>query len=863
MKWWWNRAREERELDDELRFHLDQEAQLRRERGQDPAGARRDFGNLALVRETTREAWAWTTLERTAQDARLTLRLLRKSPSFTVTALAVLALGIGAVTAMFSVVHSVLLRPLPFPDPDRLMMVWERQPSGRTNVIQTGNFLAWRERNRGFTGIAAMLPIATNLSGDGEPVQVPGMRVTAGFFEVMGVAPLAGRAIAPSDDVPGAPCAAVISYGLWQRRFGGGSAAVGRKITVEGSPCQIIGVMPEGFAFPTRRADIYTAPRITQDQAMRDGRNYSAVARLKPGVTLLDAQRDMEAVAAQTERERPNMNTHWSATVILLLEQTVGKTRQALVVLLGAVGAVLLIACANVSNLLLMRAAGRRREMTVRAALGAGRFRLIHQTAVESLILALAAGLLGYLLAWWCVPAALRMLPENFPLPRLSEIAVDRSLLWFSLGLAMVCATIFGIVPALQVDLGHIADGLRLGGRHGSAGGGRLRNGLVVAEVAIAVLLVAGAGLMLRSFVLLNNVDPGFHADHVVTLRMMLQFSKYAPNLARRAAVVQEMLERVRVQPGVTAASSIHVLPMGGGNSGTGYHRSDRPEPPPGSGTGGEVSVVSEDYFRTMGIALIAGRDFDARDRIGSPGVAILNQSAAKYLYPGEEPLGKRLKVFWSPLTEVEVVGVAADIRHDGLNYRPEPCLFVCNRQAPSMMASLLVRTAGPAAAAVAAVREQMRQVDPDQGVAQVATLEQLVGDSIAEPRLYATLFAAFGALALGLACVGIYAVISYSVEQRSREMGIRLALGAAPALILRLVLREGLVLACIGVGVGIAAALTLTRYLETLLYTVKPTDPGVFAAVGALLLAAAAAGCWFPARRATIVDPVVVLREE
>jgi len=386
---------------------------------------------------------------------------------------------------------------------------------------------------------------------------------------------------------------------------------------------------------------------------------------------------------------------------------------------------------------------------------------------------------------------------------------------------------------------------------------------LVVAEVAVAVLLVTGAGLMLRSFVLLNSVNPGFRSEHVITFRMILQMSKYGPNLQRRAAVVHDTLERIRAVPGVQSASSIHILPMTGGNSGTGYSRADRPVPSPGAGTGGEVSVVSDDYFRTMGIPMVAGRDFEARDRMGAPGVAILNQAGAQYLFPGEDPTGKRLRVSWSGATDVEIVGVSADIRHDALNVVPQPCLFICNLQAPHLMTALLVRTAGDPAGVVAAVKEQLRQVDPDQGIAQIQTMEQAIGDSIAEPRIYATLFAGFGGLALALACVGIYAVISYSVEQRSREMGIRLALGAAPGLILRLVLREGLLLAALGVGAGIVAALALTRYLATLLYTVKPADPAVFAAVGALLLLSAAAGCWLPARRATGVDPVVVLREE
>ena len=860
----WRRAREDRELDEELRFHLAQEEQLRRERGQDPAGARREFGNLALVRENTRETWGWTAIERAARDVRFALRLLRKSPGFAFTAIAVLALGIGATTAIFSVVNAVLLRPLSFPEPDRLVMVWERKPGGGTNVIQTQNFLDWRARSRSFSQIACLFALSMNLSGDGDPVQVPGLRVSAGFFEVLRTPPLLGRAINAEDDTPGAPPVAVLGYGLWQRRFGGRLDILGQKILLEGRQTEVIGMMPPEFAFPAVRADLYAPIRINPATAPREGRNYRAVARLRPGLTLAQAQQDMEAIAAQTARERPQMNTNWSATVIPLLEQTVGKSRQTLLVLLAAVAFVLLIACANVSNLLLMRAAGRQREMTVRAALGAGRWRLLHQTAVESLLLAIAGGLSGFLLAWWCVPAALRILPEGYPLPRRGEIAVDGAVLWFSIAVSVACGIVHGIFPALQVDRARLSDGLKQGGRTGSGTGRGLRNSLVVAEVAAAVVLVAGAGLMLRSFALLNRVDIGFQPDHLLTVRMMLVFGKYAGDVPRRAALIAGTLERIRALPQVRAASSIHVLPMMGTNSGTGYNRADRPDPPPGGGTGGEVSVVSDDYFRTMGIPMIAGREFDRRtDRLGSPGVAILNRAAAAMLYPGEDPIGKRLKVFWSGATDVAIVGIAENMRHDDIAVEPQPTLYVCNMQAPSIFASLLVRTNGDPLAAVGAVKEALRQVDPEQGTAEVQSMQQLVAGSIAGPRLRTWLLGTFGGLGVVLACVGIYAVISYSVTQRLREMGIRLALGAAPKAIRGMVLCEGMALAAAGIAAGVLAALALTRYLATLLYGVKATDVAVYAAVCTLLAVVAAAGCWIPARRATAVDPAVVLREE
>ncbi len=871
--WHWilRRSEEDRELDEELRFHLNEEAQLRMERGEAPdsarRSARRDFGNITLAKEVTRQMQGWTALERAAQDLRFAARMLIKNRGFTALALTALALGIGATSATFTVVNAVLLRPLHFPDPSRLVMVWDRQPSGRSNVVQTQNFLDWRQRNRSFENIAAMFQMAMNLETGGEAIQVPGLRVTAGFFEILGTPPMLGHAIRPEDDVPGAPSVVVLSYGLWERRFGGRPDAVGQRLMVGGQPAEVIGVMPPGFVFPTMpRASLFVPMRIDPAQAVRDGRNYSTVARLRSNVSLGQARAEMESIAAQTASERPDMNTRWSATVTPLIEQTVKDSRTTLWVLLGAVFFVLLIACANVSNLLLMRASARRREMTVRLALGAGRWRLLHQLLVESLMLSVAGGLAGFLLAWWGVPAIIRTLPAGFPLPRIGEISVNPSIVAFTILLSIGCGLFFGVVPALQASRVNISDGLRQGGRHGSGGNRPLRHSLVVAEVALAMLLVIGAGLMMRSFLILNATDPGFHADHVLTLRMTLYppFQSFDELMARRAALVRQMLERVRALPQVQAASSIHLLPMTGMNSGTDYSRADRPAPPPEVPEGGEVSIVSEDYFRTMRIPIVAGREFDRHDRAGAPRVGIVNQAAAQLLFGGENPLGKRARVFWGPGPNVvEIVGVSANIRHNSLDARPDPCLFMPQAQQPSAFVSLLIRTSGEPDGLMAAVKEQIHAVAPNQGIAEIQTMQQVMADSVARPRLEMTVFGIFGLLALALACVGIYAVTSYSVEQRTREMGIRLALGAAPKGIRGMVLREGMLLAAAGIGTGLVAALGMTRYLSTLLYTIRPTDPVVFAAVSAVLACAAVAGCYFPARRATRVDPAVVLRDE
>src|SRR3984957_2134119 len=485
------RAREDSELDEELRFHLQQEAQLRIDRGQSPDDARqwarRDFGNVTRTKEVTREMWTWSALDRAAQDIRYATRMFRKSPAFTALALASLTLGIGATTAIFSVVNSVLLQPLRFSPPGERVMVWERPPeTGHNNVVQTQNFLDWRARNRSFENMAAVFQISTNLEGQGEAVLLPALRVTAGVFEILEVPPLIGRTIRAADDIPNAPCVTVLSYGLWQRRFGGQPGVIGTKLSLAAGPgCEVIGVMPAGFALPTNpRVDLYTPMQIAPSQAQRDGRNYSVVARMRKGVSLAQADADMRAIAAQTSVERPEMNARWSAAVVPLLQQTVGDMRTTLLVLMGAVIFLLLIACANVSNLLLMRASKRRREMTIRVALGAGRWQLFHQLMMESLLMSIAGGIAGFALAYWGVPAIIGMLPPGFPLPRRGEIAVNSSMLAFTMLLSFACGIFFGVFPALQAGQD------RLGGRHSTAGNRGVRNLLVVAEVGLAMLLV-------------------------------------------------------------------------------------------------------------------------------------------------------------------------------------------------------------------------------------------------------------------------------------------------------------------------------------------------------------------------------------
>jgi putative ABC transport system permease protein len=874
------RRQREQDLHDEIRFHLEQEARLRRDSGE-PAdaadlAARRAFGSVTLVKEVTRSMWGWTSTERIVQDLRIAWRGLRRSPGYAVVVVATLALGIGATTALFTVVNSVLLRPLPFPDPDRLVMVWERTPFARsdgrtTNVVQTQNYLDWRARNRSFAAIAAFQQLPMNISGPTGAEQLPGLRVTSEFFSVLGIGPVAGRVIGRGEDVPRAPLTTVLTHRFWQERFGRDPDVIGRRVLVNGVPHEIVGVMPPGFAFPGVQAEIFVPLQIDPALAPRDGRNFSTVARLRPGVSAALAQEEMEAIAVETARERPAFNTGWSATVVPLIDQAVGDVKRPLVVLFAAVLCVLLVACANIGNLALMRATSRSREMTVRLALGAGRGRLVHQLMVESLLLAVIGGGLGFWLARAGVQLIVSMFPATFPLPRAAEIAVDWRVLVFTAAASIGSAAAFGVAPAFQSRRRSLVDALQGGSRSVSGADSRVRAALVVGQIAVAVVLVIAAGLMVRSFIQLYRVDLGFRPDRVLTMRMMVMVNPAdgePPTPARRAMRLDSILDRVRALPDVVAAGSIHILPLSGNDSGTTYYRADRPVPPPGQMPAAAVSVITPGYFRVMGMALRQGRDLEARDRFGAPLAAVVNRMFVKQTFPDEEPLGRHFKLFWSggrpgEPPDFEIVGVVDDSRHAGINAAPDARVFVPNAQTPNFFASLVVRTDGDPLRVASAVRRAVQDVNPAQGVSNVETMQAVVSESVASPRIQTVLMTAFGALALVVACVGLYGVLAYSVEQRRRELGIRLALGAEPRSVQRLVLGEGLRLTTLGIAGGMVGGIAVTRVLETLLYEVSPNDPAVLVGVAALLLTIAAAACYLPARRATRVDPAIVLRDQ
>ena len=630
---------------------------------------------------------------------------------------------------------------------------------------------------------------------------------------------------------------------------------IGKKISINVSHHEIIGVMPPGFGLPNKKAELY----VPQAIYFNEGRNYSVVARLRRGVSPEAAKAEMATLAAQTAREKVHMDAGWSATAVSLLDQAVGSVRPILLMIFAAVGLVLLLACTNVANLLMMRASARAREVSVRLALGASRNRILRQLLIESMLLALAGGLFGVALGGIALHLLKTSLPESLHIPRLNEVTLSVPVLLYSATVSILSAVVFGLAPALQSMRRNLSEDLHESTRSVTSGR-KARRVFVVTEIALALVLVSAAGLMVRSFLRLTNVDTGFRADNVLTVRMLLlpaQKEEY------RAQVLREMLERIRALPGVVTAGSIGILPMEGTNSGTPYYRADRPDPPPSARPGGDVSIITPGYFEAMRIPMVRGRAFNAQDRVGSPLVAILNQSAARMLFPGEDAVGKRVKVEWDNNDVVEVVGVVADIRHSGVSTPPDPCLFMPNDQQPFWFASLVVRTAADPVRLENAIREQIRQVDADQGISKIEKMQQMVSDSIARPRLEATVLSLFGVIALGLASIGLYGLIAFSVAQRAREIAIRMALGATQTSVFRMVLGDGLGLTAMGTVVGLLAIIGLTRFLRSLLFEIQPLDPLTLISVISVLISVSLLACYLPARRATKADPAAVLREE
>jgi putative ABC transport system permease protein len=793
-------------------------------------------------------------------------RMLWKSLGFTGVALLALVLGIGANTAIFSVVNAVLLRPMPFQDAERLVVVWETSPrTKKNNVANPQNFAEWRTRNRSFEAMAGYVPfqLSMSITGDGAPEDVPGNYITREFFPILGVQPAMGRNFLPEEDVRSNDNAALISDGLWRRRYGADRNIVGKKLIVRGKPTTVVGVLPANFRFPEVKADVWMLTHIDA-AGQRQGRYLGAIARLKPGVSLSQAQADMKIIASQLANENPAFDTNWGAAVVPMREQFTGNLRTPFLVLLGAVGLVLLIACANVANLMLMRSSARHREMAIRTSLGATRARIVRQLLVESMLLGITGGVLGLLFAVWAKDVLLAMLPESMSVAKVNSVTIDNNVLAFTVILSLVTGLFFGLLPALRTSRPDLGDALKEGGRAVSASLRRnqMRAALVAGEMAVALILLIGAGLLIQSFIRLNNVTPGFQPDRILSMHVGLSSSRYA-NDRQIAAGLEEIVQRIEQVPGAYSVGSIQWPPLSGLDSATGYRVAGRPVPKPGEEPVTGVSIVTPGYFSTMSIPLMQGRLFTARDREGAPQVTIVSQALARLQFPNVNPIGQRLFVQWGRETPYEIVGVVGDVKHDGLDQESRPTVYFPNAQEPQSVATLVIRTGENPMKLAPVIEQVIHLFDKDQAVSDIQPLDAFVTKSVARPRFQSVLLSSFAGLALLLAAIGIFGVMSYSVAQRTHEIGIRVALGAQRDQVLRLVVGQGFFLAFIGTAAGLVGAFALTRYLRTLLFNVSPTDWVTFTVVPVILCAVALAASYFPARRAMQVDPMQALRHE
>ena len=795
------------------------------------------------------------------KDIRYAFHSLRARPGFALVAILTLALGIGATTAIFSVVNGVLLQPLPLQEPERLVMVWEQhldEPGAEPNHISPANFTEWtRQTPRIFSSLGAAFDWEKSLTGHGEPEVIRAGHVNGTLFRTLGAKPLLGSTIDNTDDLN-----AVLSYALWQRKFGGDPRILGSRIQVDGETYTISGVMPRTFLVPKSRADLWIPYAIPAEVR---GRYLTAVARLAPGVTVEQAQAGMNVVAQRTAAADPASNARMGATVIPVHEQVVGSVRRALLIVLAAVAFLLLIACVNIANLLLSRATSRSKEMAVRAALGASRAQLIRQLLTESLILAIIAGLLSIVIASSATTLLVRFTPESALMPRTAEISVDGRVLAVTALLTLATGIFFGLAPALEASRADLQSGLTSTNRGSSHDrrGKRFRNALVVSEVALATVLLIGAGLLIKSFAKLERVDPGLRPDGVLTMRVVLP-STYAP-AERRRTMVTQMLQQVDDVPGVEHAGAIVSvnMPFTDSLSNSGFRIEGAPAPKEGAEPLADIRMIAGDYFRAMGMQMLAGRTLDGRAIAPERTEFVVNEAFARRYFPGVSPVGRRLNLGWYEDLKGEIVGVVSSVRAAGLGSEPAPAIYVNYAHDRGVQFTLAVATSGDARRVAAPVTRVLRSLDPLMPVTNVKPLGELVSGTIARPRFNATMLTLFASLGLLLASIGIYGVLSYSVSQRTQEMGIRMALGADAGGVLRLVVRDGLKVAVIGVVIGLAAALPATRVLSALLYGVESSDPTVFAAVAATLTFVALAASYVPARRATRVDPMTALRPE
>jgi predicted permease len=866
------------EVDDELRFHLEMVTARLVAGGLSEAEARaeaiRQFGDLRFTRQycraegqrREREKRRMTILDELRQDLQYAARALRSSPGFTLTALLTLTLGIGANTAIFSVVRGVLLEPLPFQTPERLVRVWHVNPSTGISrgAVSEPNFLDWRRESRltesmgGFffaDGLSGM-----DLTGGGEPQRLAAALVTDGFFETLRTPALLGRVLVPEENVPGRDRVVVLSHSLWTSRFGSDRQIIGRPITLNGQPFQVVGVMPESFSYPSDGAvDIWVPLSFFGPDDIGRGRGaqfLAVIARLKPGAAPEQLQAELGEVSGRIARAFPD-NPGWTEVAVMTIRDSIlGEVRTPLLVLMVAVGMVLLITCVNVASLLLARATGRQRELAMRAALGAGRGRIARQLLTESMALALTGGLFGVGLGVLAVRALAAS--GGADLPRAEAIRVDGVVLAFTLGISVLSGLLFGLVPVLRASSGDLQGALRAGAR-GSVGqaGQRMRSGLVIAEVALAVILVIGASLATKSFGRLVAVDPGFEPENALVAMISIGDRYQAENA--RFGYYYNVLERIRAVPGVQAAGAARDLPLRGNGE---LRRPAIPGRPveADKAPAAQMHHVSTDFFKAMGIPLVSGRSFEPTDRPGAPIVFVVNEELARRFWPGENAVGKVLAF---GTTQVPVVGVVGDVRQRGLAEPVDPAIYIHVLQQFRGRMSIVVRTAGDPTSYAQAVRQAIWSVDRDQTITDLTTLEAIVGRAVARPRVLAWLLGLFGLIGLTLGGLGIYGVLAYAVTQRRQEIGVRVAMGASPRNVLGLVVGKGMLLAGAGVVLGVGGAWLLTRSMQAVLFDIRPSDPVTFVQVVAVLLGASLLASWLPARRALRIDPVNALRAD
>jgi predicted permease len=871
------RSEAERELDEEIRSHIEMEVELNLERGLDAVEARRQalvkFGSLHAAREESRREWGLVWIETLWQDVRFGARLLVKSRAFTAVAVGTLAVGIGASTAIFSVVDAVLLRRLPFAEPERIVTLWENNVKDgiARDDVSPANFLDWRERATSFEKIAFANPYSLDYMNEGEPETWESALVSDGFFRVLDVNALHGRTFLPEEYESGRDGVVVLGYPLWRDRFGGDPGVVGSTIALDGKPMTIVGVMPPEFKLNLfEREKLLWAPQVP-DESFRKQRRATylkVVGRLAPGVTVEAASAEMDAIASNLAAELPESNSGVGVATVPLEEQIVGPARPALVVLFAAVGLVLLVACANVANLLLARSGAREREIALRAAIGASRVRLVRQFVVESLVVAALACAAGVALAWAGLRLILAFAPDD--IPRLERAALDPQALAFAAGVSTLTVFLFGLVPALHASKPDLNAPLKEMARSATGGAlrGRLRGALVVTEIALALVLLVGAGLLGRSFMRLIEVDPGFAVERVVALQVFVWDRYDSPE--KRANYVDEVISRVSTVPGVEAAGVTTALPFLESSAMTSYPFlvEGRPAPATGAEPTVFVTVADAGYFEVTGVPLVAGRSFDSRDTSRASPVVMINETMARRHWPGENPVGAKV-MFASagrggrPATVYEIVGVVGDLRHEGLDREPHSELFRPYAQSQSGSIIFAVRTSADPATLIPTLKARLWEVNATQPIYNASAAGDLVSASLRTRRFSLTLVGFFAVVALALAVVGIYGVMSYVTSHRTREIGVRMAFGAQKADVVRLILGEGARMTLAGVCLGLLGSLALTRYLTSMLFGVAPYDAQTFVAVSALLVAVALLACYLPARRATKLDPMTVLRSE